>query len=756
VADQRVATTFPIIEAKLHPPSPRPGTVERPRLVRLLSAEPRPPVVSVIAPPGYGKTTLLAQWAASARRRVAWLMLDDLDNDPAMFLSYLAVALDRIEPIDSSIRSAIAAPGGRILATAVPRLVSELDRWKRPAIIVLDDVHRLREQTCLDAVTALIDHMPKGFRIAIAGRTEPDLPFGRFRSRGDLLEIGRGLLALDELETGALAHATGVELSPDEIRSLTVRTEGWAAGVYLAAAARDGEGVTDRPLDGISGRDRYIAGYLRSEFERGLDDADVSFLRRTAILEAVEPAVAEAVTELPEAAERLRSLARENLLIAEVDGTSGSYRYHNLLRDFLLAELETHEPATLPELHRRAASWYATTGNIDLAVGHAMAGGDVDGAARLVAMAALPTFYGGHLSTLDGWLEGFTDAVFERHPSLAVIAAWINLLTGRPEATDRLADIAARATDAGDPVDGSASLESGRAMLRAVMGRDGPRGLLENARLAVSQEGPTSPWRANALWLLGSGYHLLGDDDAADAAFAEAVTVGASAGATAMVALAKRASLAMARGDWEAAARYTRQSREQLAKGHFDEIVASLAVNAVCARVAIHRGDVAAARDDLVRAQLVRPLVSYAVPWFSVDALLELARAYLAISDPGGAQLALREAEHIIRRRPAVGRLADELVEIRQRLATAASTLSGASTLTTAELRLLPMLPTYLSFEEIGDRLNISRNTVKTEAMSIYGKLQASSRGEAVERAIEIGLLEPFPGLRLAGRPSGD
>ena len=153
----------------------------------------------MIAPPGYGKTTLLAQWTARERRPVAWLTLDDLDNDPAVLLSYLAVAFDRIEPIDPSIRSALAAPRQRILATAVPRLASELHGWRQPGVLVLDDAHRLTDRTCLDALASLLDHLPPGFRVAIAGRSEPDLPLARLRAQRDLLEIGPNLLALDEV-----------------------------------------------------------------------------------------------------------------------------------------------------------------------------------------------------------------------------------------------------------------------------------------------------------------------------------------------------------------------------------------------------------------------------------------------------------------------------------------------------------------------------------------------------------------------------
>jgi LuxR family transcriptional regulator, maltose regulon positive regulatory protein len=752
----RFRPAIPLVEAKLHPPMPHPGTIARTRLLDLLADAPAPRVVSVIAPPGYGKTTLLAEWTACERRPIAWLTLDDLDDDPAVLLSYLAVAFDRIEPFDPAIQSALAAPRHRILATAVPRLASELHGWREPAVLVLDDIHRLRDRTSLDVVASLLDHLPPGFRIAIAGRMEPDLPLARLRAQRDLLEIGPSLLAMDEQEAGALVAAAGPRLKPDEIRALTARTEGWAAGIYLAAIARE-RGYAAAGAEGyVTGRDQYIAAYLRSEIEQDLDEGDVTLLTRTAILETVTPAIAEAVSGLAGAGERLRTLARRNLLIQEVGGAGASYRYHNLLRDYLQADLERREPGATPGLHRRAASWHAAAGNTNLAIEHALASDDGDTAARLVTAAALPTFYGGQPSTLDRWLRGFDPGAFARFPPLAVIAGWIHLLNGREDATERMADIAERSTFAGPPGDGSASFESQRSMLRAVMGRSGPRDMLANAELAVSQEGPRSPWRANALWLLGSGHLLLGDVDAANAAFEDSVAAGASAGGTAMVAMAKRGSIAMAQGDWLAAEAHAQQARALLEAARYGEIVASLVVYAVGARVAIHRGDLDRGRDDLVRAQLVRPLATHAAPWFAVDALLELARAYLAISDPAGAQVVVREAERIVRLRPGLGTLTTDLIDIRRQLADTAATLAGSSTLTAAELRVLPYLPTYLSFQEIGERLFISRHTVKTQAMSIYGKLQASSRGEAVERAVELGLLEPFHGLRVVRRARVD
>jgi len=311
-----------------------------------------------------------------------------------------------------------------------------------------------------------------------------------------------------------------------------------------------------------------------------------------------------------------------------------------------------------------------------------------------------------------------------------------------------MADIAERRDHHGSPGDGSASFASQRAMLRSAMARSGARDALANAKIAVSLERLGSPWRATALMVMGSSYEMLGEVDAAELAYIESIGTGAAMSwATVMTSLAKRAQLRMNAGDWRGAEELIDRADELREVWHFDGFVSVLFVDAINARVAIQRGDFDRGRESLVRAQLLRPVANHAAPWLSVDALLNLSRAYLALSDPAGAQLALREAEQILRRRPSLGTLTTQLVEVRARLKDATATLIGSSALTAAELRVLPFLPTYLSFQEIAERLTISRNTVKTHAMSIYGKLWASSRGEAVERAVEMGLLEPYPAL---------
>ncbi len=306
-------------------------------------------------------------------------------------------------------------------------------------------------------------------------------------------------------ETEALTLAAGQPLSREQAESLTARTEGWAVAIYLATLARERGDPDAAVTDDVSGRDGYIAEYLRSELGPHLE-ADMTLLTRTSILEVVEPDLAASVSGLPGVSGRLRSLARENQLIGEAAGAETAYRYHHLLRDYLQGELEQREPGAAPLLHRRAAQWYAAHGRSEQAIAHSIAGGEVDTTARLVAAATVRTHYGGHGDLVVRWMQNFDVPVFVRHPSLAVVAAWIHALNGSAEAADRMADIAERSTANREALDGSASFESSRAALRAAMVRHGPDEMLADATLASSAEGTGSPWRPAAYLVLGSAH----------------------------------------------------------------------------------------------------------------------------------------------------------------------------------------------------------------------------------------------------------
>ncbi len=742
---------LPRFETSFRPPEAAPGSVRRDRLIAILADPDGPPITTLFAPPGYGKTTLLATWAAEEQRPVAWLQLTDLDNDPARMLTYIIAAYAHVGPLPRSVTGPLPAGPDRLLAGPLPRLLAHLATWERPAILVLDDIHRITEQGALDLVSVLLDRLPTGFRVAVAGRSVPSLPFARLRAQRMLCEIGTRHLALDAAEAAELAQHAGVALDPQTARDLTARTEGWATGIYLAVLASAAGGKTPAPGH-VSGSDEYIADYLRSEVGHGLAPDDLEFLIRTSVLETVTPGAALAVAGLDRPAERLDTLAAGNLLIRRMDGLPGTYRYHTTLREYLQGELARRGTVAVADLHTAAAAYHAAHGADEAAIEHAFAAGDHDAACRYLGAAIVPLWRAGQATLLFRWLAQLSPSDLEGRPMLAIGGAWIYILAGHQERAEMLADIADRVPAATLGASGREFLMA-REVLRTSMGRYGAAETTERATVALGAAATPRTWRGAAAILLGVIH--LGDPDggrAADAFVEDALAVALpTAHGTRMAALAIRALVHVQSDRLDEAAAFATMARDVLADANDPGTLTALLVLAAAARTSALRGDLEEARESLVQAQFLRPVASHASPWLSVAALIELARAYLVLSDPGGAQTVIRQAEDIVRRRPGLGGYVDQLLRLRRQLANASDVLAGSSALTNAELRVLPLLPTYLTFEEIGERLNVSRNTVKTHAMSIYGKLWASSRSEAVERAVELGLLEPYPALARHG-----
>jgi LuxR family transcriptional regulator, maltose regulon positive regulatory protein len=742
----RARLGFDLIKSKLRRPSIRPGTVIRSSLIDRLARDDTHRVVSVVAPAGYGKTTLLAQWAERNGWAFAWVSLDERDNDPKVLLSYVAAALDAVQPVNGRVFEALASPVSSIPGSVVPRLGSALASMTIPVALVLDDVHLLHNRECRDALSVLADHVPGQSRLVLAGRSEPPLRIARLRAEGRILEVGPGDLALSRKEAAALLRAADLALDEDEVTALHERTEGWPVGLYLAALYLREGGSVGTAAFSFRGDDRFVSEYMESEVLARISARHRVFLTRTAVLERMSGSSCAAVLEDPRAPETLTQLAESNLLLVPLDHRGQWYRYHHLFRDMLLAVLERLEPGLVQVLRRRAASWCMRNGLPEEALEYAMAAGDVNLAAGLIAQHAVPARRQGRVTTLLRWL-GWLDArgEIEAHPMVMVLATLIYAWLGRSTDAERWAVVMDSWQDRHQSELGDPAVEAWAALVRAFMGRHGITQMLADADEAVRAFPAAGIVSSAPALLQGIARILAGDLDGGDTALADAVVLGQQTGTLdiAAHALAERSLVAMARGQWGQADYLAGHAAAVLRRARAEDSYVAPLVCAVQARTALRRGDVPVARHLVVGAQRARPQLTYSVPHVAVQARIELARVHLALADTSGARTLMDEIDDILKRRPELGTLVDEALELRTRIsAECAPDAQGASSLTAAELRLLPMLATHLSFPEIGAEMFLSPNTVKSQAGSIYRKLGVSSRHQAVTRSRELGLLE--------------
>ena len=724
----------------------RPGSVCRLALIDRLRKSGSFPVVSVVAPAGYGKTTLLSQWAERSGQPFAWVSLDERDNDPKVLLTYVAEALDAVEPIGERVFDALASPGSSVPGSVVPRLGSALASMTLPVALVLDDVHVLHNPECRAAIPVLADHVPDGSQLVLAGRDAPPLPIARLRAEGRVMEIGPGSLALTLAEASSLLHEAGITLGQDAVAELHRRTEGWPAGLYLAALSLREGGSVRNSVTSFTGEHQLVSEYMQSELLARLSSRQRVFLTRTAVLERMCGPLCEAVLDAPGAAATLADLARSNLLLVPLDAQGEWYRYHQLFRDMLLAELRRREPELIPVLRRRAAGWCLRNGLPEEALEYSIAADDVDAAARLVGGVAVPAYRQGRITTLQRWFRWLDErGGIEGHPTTAVMASLLAALTARQVDAERWADMVDRwqYADAARPADPPA--EAWAAVLRAMLCRRGAEQMRADADEAARKCAELNIVTPVAAVLQGTARVLSGDPDGGDAAFEHVMSMSEEDGSAEdfAVALCERSLLAMARSDWSRAELLADQARAVLHRARREESFVTPLVCAAQARTALHRGEISAARQNLVSAQRMRHELTYALPHFAVQARIGLARACIALTDLAGARTLTREIDELLRRRPGLGTLVGEAEALRAQLSKLRGPdAPGASALTAAELRLLPMLATHLSFPQIAEQMSLSRHTVKAEATSIYRKLGASSRDQAVMRARDLGLLD--------------
>ena len=730
-----------LVDAKLSIPQPRAGLVHRAGLIERARATDHR-VVGVTAPAGYGKSTLLVEWALTEDRPVAWVALDRFDDDPAVLLTLLASAYARISPDDSDLVDDMSGVGLSVLGRAAPRLASALRRSQVPFVLMLDDLHELQSPDCHDVLGVVISGIPPGSQFVAASRFEqPHLP--RLRVSGDVLELRMADLALDAVGAAQIFADAQVSLTPELAATVTERTEGWPVGIRLAAMiAHDGADGADGVL-AVAGDDRYVADYLYRESLVQLPERLQRFLRYTAVLDQMCAPLCEALLGESGAQELLRQLEAANLFLVALDRRREWYRYHALFREFLLGELLRVEPDAIMKLHLRAADWYEANGSPAIALEHLLSTTERDRCVELTTELVLQTYQAGQVSTVQRWLSELGAAAITGHPPLAVLAGWIAVLTGQTTEAQRWASVVEAASFDLVPLDGTSSFDSARAMLRAVMCPAGPEQMLADASFAVAQELPWSPWRDTALCLCAEAHLLAGDVERAAVLFAESAT---SAEAMSnpdsfVLSQSQLALLAMDRGRWVAAAEHVDGALDAIDKHRMHDYATCVLTFAAAARLAVHRGDRTEADRQLTQAMRARPSCTFVLPLLAVRVRLQLAKVYLSVGVATTTRHLLKEIDDVLLHRPALGALGAEVDEFRKALTASAVGVIGGTPLSPAELRLLPYLQTHLTIREIGERLYLSRNTVSTEIGSIYRKFGVSSRSDAVRHATAIGLL---------------
>jgi len=435
----------PLLFTKLHVPRPRAQLVPRSHLVERLQQGMECAFMLVSAPAGFGKTTLLAQWLAESTLPVAWLSLEPEDNDPIRFLTYLIAALQTVDAhLGRTALDLLRTPQPSPPETVVALLTNDLLRsLAKDVVLVLDDYHAITSEPIHRTLTSLVEHLPAQVLLVLATRADPPLPLARLRARGQLIEVRADDLRFSAEEASAfLRTIMDVDLPPEQIAVLERRTEGWIAGLQLAALALRDRADVPGFLAAFSGSHRFVLDYLSEEVLSRQPAAVQSFLLRTSVLERLSGPLCDAVTGQKGSQAMLEALERANLFVVALDDGRQWYRYHHLFAEVLNNRLVQTKPLLVPKLHHRARAWYERNGSVAEAIPHALAASDIERAAHLIEQVALPMALSGQVGTVLGWLTALPETLVCSRPRLCIYYADMLRLTSQLE------DAAARLQDA--------------------------------------------------------------------------------------------------------------------------------------------------------------------------------------------------------------------------------------------------------------------------------------------------------------------
>jgi ATP/maltotriose-dependent transcriptional regulator MalT len=739
---------FDLARTKLLVPTPRARWVPRPRLVAALDRGLEAKLTLVCAPTGWGKTSAVAEWAASPpSARVAWLSLDRDDDEPVRFWRCVVAALSAAEQaLAGSAWRRLQSPAVVIWDEILPALVNELADLGRSIVLVLDDFHLISQPEIAAQLEYLIDRLPRNVHVVVATRADPALRLGRLRAMGDLTELrGDQLRFTDEEAADLLNRVHRLELESAELAALQSRTEGWVAGLNLAALSLRAGTDRGRLLERLPADERFLVEYLWEEVVLGQPRTVRHFLMRTAILDRLTGSLCDAVAERDDSEEMLRELERVNLFVVPLDPGLGWYRYHHLFRDLLLSQLERFARDLIPDLHRRASTWYAAENMMVEAIEHALAAGDVNYAAGELERHWLQLYSSGQATTVLDWIDRLPADTITGHPTLMLARAGIARALGRlDEVEEWLARAEALPADAPASEVGS-SLESGvamsRAMYRLALG-DVPGAIEWGQRALALEPAEGSTGHATASYFLGIVVFFESPERAEPLLqrFLATVPPGRQ-DVRRYFATALLAEVHALRGDLVQAERLARAALEVARTQRLEEHPPTEQAHVALGAVLLAREELDAAEERFEQAVALarrggdRLEQAHALTW--------LGRARARQGDMGGARAALDSAREFV---PELGVscLTDLVHALEHELGGASADRAPAQAsepLTEAELRVLRLFTSDLSYSEMADHLYVSLNTLRTHARRVRRKLGASTRVEAVARARQLGVL---------------
>jgi LuxR family maltose regulon positive regulatory protein len=732
----------------LVPQRPR-GHVPRPQLVSVLEAGRGARLALVSAPTGFGKTSLLAEWAAVTRGvRFSWISLDRGDDDPQRFWRYTVAALERAAPeLSGTVGRRLHGPGLSVVDEVLPLLLNELASLPEPLVMVLDDMHLIESEAVYAQLDYFVDRAPPGVQVVVATQVDPPLRLGRLRALGDLAELRGDALRFNNAETAELLNGRhGLRLPAAELSTLWHRTEGWVAGLNLAAMSL--RVTSDRAvfLERLPLDDRHLVDYLWNEVVLRQPREVRQFLMRTSILERLCAPLADAVAQRTDGAEMLLELERSNLFVIPLDGERRWFRYHHLFRGLLVRQLERFAPDAVADLHRRASSWFADEGDVAGMIEHAIAAGDVHLAASELERHWLALYSDGRATTLLRWIDALPADAVEEHPDLALAHFGVARAMGTVEGGEHWLGIAERAA-------GRVASPARRTALLAQVARQRSMAALARAdaaeavgwgRQAVAVLAEDGDELSVARYFLGIALFWGGDRAEADEllrGYLARVPAGEQ-DVRRYFAMALLAEACALRGELEEADALAGAALAIAADRGLDEHPPTEQAHVAAGIVALARGAVEAADARFERAATLARRGGDSVE--IAHALLWLGTARARLGDIDGAHAALARARDVVGGKAVPG-LAATFEALARELDSPSAGREGTATtgepLSDAELRVLRLLPTDLTYREIGAELYLSLNTVRTHAGRVRRKLGASTRDEAVRRAHERGLL---------------